>query len=899
MKPVADELRLFWGKAGKDSEKKEPAYHSALCHMLDVALVAYALLNYLPDSFRDTLFLPMTGTDDEKRRWIAFFIAGHDTGKISPGFQNKRPDLIKMLSKLDFPFSESDVTDHGKVTHSTFGKILTEKAKCPKLLAMTLSNAVGAHHGRFSEPLRSGFGGGKWEDARVTLVETLLEVFDLSWERFPFDKTTRLRSEFVMVLAGLTSVADWIGSDESQFTYTGNSTTDVKAYFEERLVIAHQAIKRLHLDEQPLSGGISDLREIFHYLAKDSEFIPNACQTVTLELFRRLTGPLLILVETPMGSGKTEAALGITDICIRERNAAGLYYALPTKATGNQMFGRIRDFLKHHPACKNPVELHLLHGNADLVGEYQQMQIASICDGDPERASVIASTWFTAKKRGLIAPFSVGTVDQALLAAMQSRHMFVRLFGLAGKVVVIDEVHAYDTYTSTILDRLLNWLSALGCTVILLSATLPVKRRRELVRAFSRQCNEIPESPYPCILGVTRDGHAQSQPVTGLEPKSFQIQLLQLRKAERWSAIARILRMELENGGCGVCLMNTVGEAQDLFAYLQNNLKFDNSLPTVWQLFHARFPSGQRQQIEEAVEKNFGKDDKENPNIHRPKRAVVVATQVLEQSLDVDFDVMLSDLAPIDLLLQRAGRLQRHKRQRPNHFQNQARFYCLMPDLESEEADFGPSGKVYWNSILLRTALVLKDKDKTQIQLPEHVETLIGSVYGPNEIECPEHLTGFLDLCNIEKKELDRQATSFAKERLLAEPNVGEPTAITEQNYTLDEDDQVPMLTRLARQSITIIVLHGQGDQVFLDSEYTTPINFNQPPNKEATRELLKCAVNISKAEWVNYFKGNGEHPAWEKSAHLKYCRPAVFRDGVITHNQSVLRYDINLGIVT
>ncbi|NOX53379.1 MAG: CRISPR-associated helicase/endonuclease Cas3, partial [Planctomycetes bacterium] len=173
------------------------------------------------------------------------------------------------------------------------------------------------------------------------------------------------------------------------------------------------------------------------------------------------------------------------------------------------MFDRVRDFLaRRYPQDK--VNLHLLHGQAFLSDAYIEMQRLSrkliqdqqdaelsrqsfeagqICDendsdDDPHGHGVVAESWFAQnKKQGLLAPFAVGTVDQALLAVLQTKHMFVRLFGLTGKTVILDEVHAYDTYMSTILERLLEWLHALGCSVVMLSATLPKARRHALTRA--------------------------------------------------------------------------------------------------------------------------------------------------------------------------------------------------------------------------------------------------------------------------------------------------------------------------------------------------------------------------------------------------------------------------------
>lgn len=891
-----DTLFLLWGKAGKETEHKKPPYHSALCHMLDVGCVAEALLNSSSACLKEFFFSYLKGPEEQKVLWIAFFVTLHDLGKISPGFQKKRPDLVQCLSKADFPFAVEDEPDHGVVTVETLGDILKQLAQCEKYLGASIACAVGGHHGRFYGQNRTHHGGGQWSEARVEVVEALRKTFGLSWVDFPFEEGCELPAPFLMVLAGLTSVADWIGSDETKFLYTANTIKDLEAYRADRLKVAQKVVQDLHLDDVPLLPGKSDFQAIFHYI---EGFIPNACQTITLEILDKLKSPFLMVLETPMGSGKTEAALGVADVSVRERNAAGMYYALPTQATGNQMFRRITEFLENHPAQKNKTELHLLHSHADLDERYEGLKLSSVC-GEKKDASVVASTWFTARKRGLISPFAVGTVDQALMAALQSRHMFVRLYGMTGKVVIIDEVHAYDTYTSTVLDRLLNWLGALGASVILLSATLPAKRRQELIFAYAPKVRKLPDVQYPCVIGATRNGDILWKAVEGIKEKTFQLNLICTDKAGRWKAIAERLQTELKDGGCAACFVNTVADAQELFEYLDEQLHFSDSIPTERRLFHARFPLGQRLKIEEEVETFFGKGKRDNPNVNRPQRAIVVATQVLEQSLDVDFDVMVTDLAPIDLILQRAGRLQRHERPRPNHFQNRAVVYCLMPNLEENKADFGASGLIYWPSVLLKTALVLQPKDGQPIRLPQDVEPLMAQVYGPQEIQCPERLTSYLDVCEDEKRLNQAFTVRFAKERLLPQPisEHADSNWLTDLHHNLDDEFSPPAMTRLARPSITIIVIHGRGNQMFLDLPDTPLVDFDRIPDRATIRDLLRCSVILSTPEVVQYFKKQNEPSSWAKAAHLKFCRPAVFRGGVFEGEGFSLVADPKLGIV-
>ena len=438
---------------------------------------------------------------------------------------------------------------------------------------------------------------------------------------------------------------------------------------------------------------------------------------------RRSDGPtLIVIVEAPMGEGKTEAALLIFD-ALAARGATGLYFALPTQATSNQIFGRVERFLR----STFPGEthgLHLVHGDAGLSDAYGALKdlafkTRSVGGVAGDDQGPIADAWFARSKRALLAPIAVGTVDQALLGVLGVRHGFLRLHALAGKVVVIDEVHAYDTYTSELLDRLLSWLRALGATVVLLSATLPTARREALVRAFGAT-PALPES-YPRIT-VAREGPASS--------RSFATRRDHLPVSIVWQDRATLparLAEALAGGGCAVWIVNTVRRAQRTYLDLCK-LRDRGLLPpgiTV-DLLHARFPFDARAVRERRAEESFGPGEE-----NRPRAAILIGTQVLEQSLDLDFDLMVTEIAPVDLVLQRAGRLHRHKRKRarPSAVKQPA-LWIMIPegDERPEGPVFGSSAYVYSEAILLRSWIALREC--TEVTLPTDIEPLIEAVYG-------------------------------------------------------------------------------------------------------------------------------------------------------------------------
>ncbi|MFQ3582863.1 MAG: CRISPR-associated helicase Cas3' [Chloracidobacterium sp.] len=895
-----EQLIKFWGKAGKEEEKEEekkaPPYHSVLCHVIDVALVAEALL--LSPATRPPGFLEsLTGSRCSSPllkviRWVAFIVSLHDVGKISPGFQKKRPDLVnQFLPKDHFPYSRQDEPDHGLVTLLTLPNILSCLGQIEDEVAEPLARAVGGHHGSFpAHPsLPDEVGKQPWETARKELVQVLAEVFELAWDEVPFTPET-LTGSFLMTLAGLTTVADWIGSDERWFPYTGDQITDMaglKAYVAERREVAQQAVMALHLGEAPFRSDDIEFASLFAHIPN---FAPNQCQQTARSVAGQLTGPSLLIIETPMGSGKTEAALGVADMWMRQRGMRGLYYALPTQATGNQMFKRVKTFLERHPArTGTQTELHLLHGNADFEHAYQELKATAVF-GAEENAGITASHWFTARKRGLIAPFAVGTVDQCLLSVLQSRHMFVRLFGLAGKVVVIDEVHAYDTYSSTVLDRLLSWLRALNTSVILLSATLPQKRRTELLRAYGSSCHRVASVTYPCVIGVSANGDTTAEQVRDLPGRAFTLHVLQKARRDWWSTVADHLERDLAGGGCAACIVNTVGDAQALYTYLKNRAGLAD---THVLLFHARFPLGQRMEIENQVETWFGKGSR-----CRPRKAILVATQVIEQSLDVDFDVMVTELAPVDLVLQRGGRLQRHDRDRPERFTEEAVLYCLSPELSDPTPDFGNSAFVYEPYILLKSALALRQV--TTVQLPTDVEGLIAKVYGPDDLACPDCLRNTLQAWKHLAEGQERSESYLGKAASIPAPHDnGDECVLRELAHVMDDDELLaPARTRLARPTITFVPLHREQGHLYLAAPDRRTVDLNETPDRAQAQAILRQGVTISHPHWVKYFQSQPVPSGWAKSPLLKHCRVAELEDGSLSQQGLTLSLNPELGVV-
>ena len=598
------------------------------------------------------------------------------------------------------------------VLQSHFGK-MGIKSNPASLFAA----ALGAHHGRIPiaprgggplsgchgsiEELESGI---PWSSQRESDLNLLERGFSCDRERLR-QASIDERSAFLWWIAGLTTVADWIGSDEVFFDPERGLSR------EERRTSAQQAIETIGLCPPKIEKGIS-FQELFGL----SDAQPNEMQ---LQARESIKGPGVYIIEAPMGIGKTEAALWAAYELLQKGNARGIYFALPTQATSNRIHIRVADFVRR--IAPESVSSRLIHGNSWLMGnsgfDYRPASSGDRNQGEDARDG---RDWFASAKRALLAPFGVGTVDQALLAVVAAKHFFVRRFALAGKVVIIDEVHSYDLYTGTLIDKLTEALSELGATVIILSATLSGERRSKTSQTFSRRHrHRSRNTALPTYHGEPRDG--SNFELKSVPPEDREVSV-EFQPAE----VASVDAMEIaERGGVVLWISNTVNEAQNRFKDLSRRV--DGRFPV--GLLHSRFPFFRREKLEKEWMERLGKGDEKRCG------SILVSTQIVEQSVDLDADMMISELAPTDMLLQRMGRLWRHDR--GNRPVDKPRLIILeesasleelrcMGKGEIEEA-LGRKAYVYSPDVLLSTLSVWSAR--TTVSIPSEIRLLIEETY--------------------------------------------------------------------------------------------------------------------------------------------------------------------------
>lgn len=665
-------LQECLAKTYKTSDGTIQPGHTVRDHCLIVGEVARELVNRLPPFLREALFPP----------GVELVAALHDLGKVSPTFQKKiRRNLADLPSAL-IPISADLETSWGG--HASLSQYSLKRKVKDKFIA----KIVGRHHGRspkFEYPIATDqkFGGKDWQHLREQLIEQLKQDLAADWPTIQH----WLQAQ---VVAGLTSVSDWVGS--------GPFFEDPSHAWQSRISAA--------LDNAGFVPPtfLPDLT--FGDIFKSAEGIPFQMKDIQHQLVNSVDGPGVYILEAPMGLGKTEAALYAAYIALAQGKATGLYFALPTQLTSEKIHERVNEFLQAilAPDCPHRESL-LVHANAWLkeMGE----------EGQPGRS------WFSMGKRKILAPFAVGTVDQALMAVMNVKHGFVRAFGLAGKVVILDEVHTYDAYTGTILDALVKALPQLGCTVIILSATLTTERSQVFLQAQS-----ISSQAYPRVLAKPNAQAELIERVPAALP-SHQVVLQFDSDPARLvdEAVARA-----EQGQQVLWIENTVREAQERFKILAATAaesKVDCGL------LHSRFLKQDRNKLESEWVELFGKQGWQK-RLERGR--ILVGTQVLEQSLDIDADFLVTRFAPTDMLLQRMGRLWRHdfdKRCPSAHCEA----WILAPDLgqaiASPQDAFGASAVIYSPYVLCRSLEVWQDL--SSVQLPSDIRSLIEATYKQRE----------------------------------------------------------------------------------------------------------------------------------------------------------------------
>lgn len=755
-------LNDFWAKT-------EP-FQSVVTHGLVSGYVAQVLVRtYLSPGTRKLLG-SLLGLDTTRLEgFVGYLVSLHDIGKIEYNFQVKDSAMLEKLRADAIYSKENGITING-VRHERTGQIqiksywraLGEQKRAAELF----SGIIGAHHqgkngeGAWAVPEN-------WHDLQAQFeLKMKCEFINTTNQRLP-NIEKELKGVVGAIVLSLVIVSDWIAS--------GPAFADAEAWI--RQETAKEIITKKAEEFLLRSNMRPDTAEWPKAFCTFWPWIPpdgrRPLQRETETLFQgKETNCSLILLEAPMGEGKTEAGLYAALRLASQWGKDGLYVALPTAATSNQMVDRVRHLMA---VQGQDAPVRLLHGMAWLENT------DSWETHNTEEADGIAN-WLAPARRGMLGQYAVGTVDQAMLAATTVKYGALRLLGLSNKVLVIDEIHSYDAYMSEIIRRLLEWCKALEIPVVMLSATLPPAKKKEL---FAPYTSQPLSQAYPLITAITKDGtvHETVVPETTHRMAAKTALLPVLNDPEQIAAAAA---EEVRNGGCLCVLMNTVREAQAVYSALKQRYSGD------LLLFHAQFPAQRRAELEELCIRRYGKDKSQ-----RPAQSILVATQVVEQSLDVDFDAMLTAAAPIDLLIQRLGRVHRHAETRRPAGMETPYLGIMIP---AEGKSFGASKYVYPECLLKSSIRLLHPI--SEIRIPEDIADFVRRGYDAAEVP-PEELQQWQE--NLVKEQVEAGASG----QFLVNPPDTQYNALID---TLAYDDEAGVLsaaTRLGEPTTRIALLEA------------------------------------------------------------------------------------------
>lgn len=649
----------YWGKAAKQKDTVVgPRYHLLVYHSLDVAAVGYVLLN--PETHLCKRLAAQLHVDPEwLQSFFTFALTMHDLGKFFRAFQNLAPNLSPALVAAQKKYTYSH--RHDSLGFSLWNEIIRE---IPDIFDLSLRRkiepwlaVVCGHHGQPPKRVRTikQFLAGEDELAACEFVRKVAAHWLPCLEPLTKIAEGDLK-QTSWQLAGLAVLADWLGSDREVFKYHAEPVELQKYWDDVALPQATECVNRADLLPTKVNP-FESIRQQFSFIDK-----PTPLQDFAMHVDLG-GGQNLFILEDMTGAGKTEAAMVLVHRMMAQNLATGMYIGLPTMATANSMYTRLATSYRALFDKDCVPSLVLAHGARNLSAEFKDSvmlreQLNDLNYGSDEpSASTYCSQWIAdSHKKALLADIGVGTIDQALLAVLPARHQSLRLFGLASKVLLVDEVHAYDPYMQALLTALLGAHAAQGGSAILLSATLPHGMRQGLINTYAKgaRWSEVElqnKMAYPLVTRLNAQTYLE-QPVATRDNLSRRVEVKRLAEEEE---VLQRIRDAVKQGQCVCWIRNTVKDAVASYRELLATGDINSSQLT---LFHSRFAMIDRQKIEAKVLATFGKDS----SAKMRSGQVLIATQVVEQSLDLDFDVMVSDLAPVDLIIQRAGRLQRHLR---------------------------------------------------------------------------------------------------------------------------------------------------------------------------------------------------------------------------------------------
>ncbi|GAA5053548.1 CRISPR-associated helicase Cas3' [Nocardia callitridis] len=875
-------------------------------------------------------------SDVESARCAVRFLAGvHDLGKATPAFAIQNEGLAQRMREhgLYMPTNRRELLERQEAHHTVAGhhlliRWLVEQG-WSRRWAAAWGVVLGGHHGAppdaddslLPESYPALFGTGAWLRVQRELLHRMA-VRTGAAERLEQWRELRLSQRFQVLATAIVIMSDWIASNEAMLPFHPAGLPEVVVDpRRSRRVLRELALPRPWAPSEPPSE-INELFAMRFSLPEGAK--PRPVQVAACEVARAMDDPGLLVVEAPMGEGKTEAALAAAEIFAHRWGSGGLMVALPTQATSDAMFDRVVDWIDAMGSEGQQVDgaITLGHGKArfnklfqGLVrdGHFRSAEIG--CDETVPhehkgrrhaRHSVVAHSWLAGRKKAQLANFSVGTIDQLLFAGLKSRHLMLRHLALAGKVVLLDEVHAYDVFMNSYLLRVLTWLGAYRVPVIALSATLPSDRRRELLHAYRRGVDrtidtEIAEvTGYPILSWCSGTAvHSRVVEPSG-RGTTVRVDVLGGEVDNDHDRLVELLRDALSDGGCALIVRNTVRRVLDTAAELERHF------PGEVTVAHSRFLSVDRMRKDGELLERFGPPGR----ARRPRRQIVVASQVVEQSLDVDFDLLVTDLAPIDLVLQRMGRLHRHGgRERPRKLRAAQAFISGIALGDLPELEASASRYVYGEHALLRAAAVLLPHLGDTIDLPDDIAPLVQDAYSSAAIG-PESWQEQMLLAWQKWLGSSAKRTANAEKFQLREPaKNGNPIIGWVSASVGEADDQAQGQGQVrdgAPSLEVIVVVETTSGEWFTPGwlsggEAARPVPRDATPTDDIAKIVASCSLRLP----LEFSNESAEAALWAVTPEVWEFSPLIYRLPVLVIDENgngeiagrAVRYDPKTGL--
>lgn len=600
---------------------------SLINHMLETGIVAGCLTDtngiYHPVLNR---LSEITGYDsDTLLAKIVFICAIHDIGKIHPTFQGRDEETLEVLRQENLNQMSFDTRfRHEQYGANIFDRLSVEDVDIKN--SDIIAQIIRMHHQK-EQKKNSDIDIIKIDDKEKAKKWRHIqnEIYDYIKNIFRFDNLNLInkninKSELFVVqnaILGIMITADWIASNS--YVFDNQQYENVDEFLESRKTQALKFLNNEGLIRQQIPV-MQDFRSAFGFNGRP---VQNDVEKIVHK-----NDIKCMLIESDCGSGKTEAALYAAAVLGNRSGLSGIYMGLPTGVSAEAIQDRVDEFL----TSRGMRNTKLYTSKSMLLRE-------------PDKKPI----WTDMSRQRLLAASAVGTVDQVMTAARLVRFESVRMDGLASKVLIIDEIHAYDAYMLAVIKDLLKICGELGVPIIMLSATLPISTKNDLLGVLCDGDIEL-HNGYPMISYVTKDGNVHEHVSHQYMPdKKISCELLPILNDN--DKIARYAVDAVKDGGCECVIMNTVADAICVYDKIKKNKKNDCKII----LYHSRMTINARDETSQKILAMCGKD-----RTKRPERVIIVGTQVLEQSLDVDVDYMITAICPIDLLFQRIGRYHRH-----------------------------------------------------------------------------------------------------------------------------------------------------------------------------------------------------------------------------------------------